>query len=320
MSRVLVLALAALLFACGGTAPSQTKPHTSPANLPNDVSPSSSTGNNPVPSPTTVPLPQAFGFNYNFYQSEDTLNTDLSQLKAAGVHALRLNIVDYDNPEEIEHWNGITQKALDLGFTVVYGLGGSPERPTLSVDRWNSVFVPAVLSEAKWANGKSNLWLEIGNEEHLHTPPGGPSPDQIRQQVRTLASQVKGLYPTLNLVYVDAGFPEDFEGWRKEGIGSLDGIGFNIYGPSHDNFADQLHKIHDYFGHQGFVAEWNTDGGSKDFEEGSWAAEIKARASLIQTIGVPLSFYYVYRDSEGYYGILDKSGSPRSVWSSLPKN
>lgn len=171
-------------------------------------------------------------------------------------------------------------------------------------------YTAAVIAEAQWAHENNMDEFQISNETE-NNKHSSLTDAQVRAYIRSLATQVKQVF-TRPISYAVAQGRED--GWIAEGKGDLNRIAFNIYGHNgtFSSFVNIARKVHDAFGDDCYVSEWNlhpswlesrADGlapGDMEFER-AYANEVVRRQKVLQYVGFTEAYFFaLWSFAEGF--------------------
>lgn len=259
---------------------------------------------------TTSQVSSGFCLNYGHYHKNSTdfqpgsfLFSDIALFKTAGVTCLRL-AVDNDGFATSSVDIQLATTTVNAGFFVLNGM-------TLGACCVSSSTVGQYMLDT--VNVLTPIYIQynfpamvIGNEEEYHIDNSSISTTTFQNDMKVLAAQVKAAGYTGKVYYITEIGQEAT--WKGLGLGSLDGIGFNVYGNSAFMTAKAGLIVSD-FGSNGFIGEWNFDGsattgGLPDFggNDSKYAMELQSEATALRNSGVSKYYMFTYRTNNVYQG------------------
>jgi hypothetical protein len=172
------------------------------------------------------------------------------------VNKLRIAIPSWDDSAGITNLRALVGLARDFGFKTSYGITAAGTGHNLTYyNNWKS----QIPTEAAWAYANGVDTFFIGNEEDWWVNQGGitgVTETQVQTDVLTLAATLKGLYPTMRIVYSTA--EGEILNWQTASATGnyqyLDALGFNCYGDK-THFTGLLPYIQGLFGSKLFLSE-----------------------------------------------------------------
>ncbi len=251
------------------------------------------------------------GINFGYSQQTDlaAATQDLLYL-GRYTNRLRITIPSWNDTSGITNVRALVLLAQSMGFKTSYGVtaAGTGHDATY-VDGW----LDQVNIEAAWADTNGVDTFYIGNEEDWWTTIGGITgytTAQIQTMVLAKAAELRGLYPTMRLVYSTA--EGEFLAWDAIGNGSdvnwqyLDAFGINMYNA---DFAGTLeYGLTLGFGSKLFLSEWADEetyvNGGKTAS--AYRAELLLRRQAIEDSGIDAYFFTF--DWGGDYSTTDDWG------------
>lgn len=215
---------------------------------------------------------------------------------------LRIAIPYHLTVQAVNNTKALVKQAIAAGFEVTYGVTAGAVCTLSDYNTWKNTSVPAA---ALWASQNGVQTFYIGNEEdwnsqfsfddHGTYDVGGKTPTQIRDDVRTLATTLKGLYPAMRIVYSTA--QGTVLGWDDEGTGDLDALGINMY-DTLNNFNNNIpYFLSLAFGEKMFVSEFGPNGpypGDAPNDD-AFRYDLFARVNYLRVNGLE-AYYYTWRD------------------------
>lgn len=256
------------------------------------------------------------GINYSSTgRAATSFASDMAYLRALGFTRVRLMVPDYGDTTGVSTWRSYAAQACDMGFTrVIYGVTAI----TTGITSANTAaFATAMAAEATWAQalGKSNLTLELGNEEELHHD-GSLTDAQVRANMRSAATTCKAIYTVGGICYASSNIAGAMDSWISEGKGSFDRIGFNIYDDPGDLLINAT-KLKNAFGSNAFASEWNRPNSfSQTLGYDRDALQVAKQLEIFKGLDLE-AYFFTFMYNGTYYGILRSDGTFIPVWPTL---
>lgn len=243
--------------------------------------------------------------NYGAFQggyitpfSTTTNDIDLAYLYSKGYRTIRSQPTDPRNSTNAR----AKQVALASKRAGMYTIHSLQLNSGFLLSDWNdyiNIYIPA---QTTWAHDNNIDEISLGNEEELgNTAPDAPSDAQIKADIKTAATAIKALYPTLKISYVSAGYDATIDDWYTAGIGDIDYIGFNAYGSTASAVAKGAY-IFSRFGTRGWIGEFNAataglQGGILNYSnESNWAQDVRGNLLAYVNSGLPRYCFFMYKD------------------------
>lgn len=241
------------------------------------------------------------GINYGHQVADsvyDTaqVNSDLDYLYSLGFRKIRIAYPTFGASQTLTNCQDMVTRALAKGFYVQWGVvSNSPSTATI----WGNfkTYVSGTLAPYAQSLNNANFELAIGNEEELHCDGTTLTASTVRSDIKTLATTCQGIYTIGNISYqADAG---QISAWNSLGIGNLDLIGFNVYGPI-SSFSTDIKNIIGNFGIQGFISEFDfiTNGFADYASEMAWYSDVISRMQAIRKLNLTSAYAFTYRDGQ----------------------
>lgn len=252
----------------------------------------------------TVNIPHIFWYNYEASIGEPIIK-ELVSLK---ITKIRVTFVTYGSDTSrtaMRLYCSQIREALPNAY-VIFGTTCSPGATKISASNWDA-YASQVVEDAEYAeaNGLCDEFV-IGNEmENDYNNDGTLSAQEIRDNMKLLATAVSAVYSGVVSYNVAQG-QED--GWVTDGKGTLDKLGFNIYGTNgtFGTFKDYVVEIHDAFGDDCYISEWSGShptwsstslNGITETSIGfddAYAVENKNRLDFIRATGLLSAYFFTH--------------------------
>jgi hypothetical protein len=242
------------------------------------------------------------GINYSQARwtgySKSIIDDDLDYLRQHFNH-LRAFYPDYNDPAiAYESTKHVITSAKAKGFTVMWGITAA--NSGFNDSTWEN-FTARVKIEAGWANANGVDIFCVGNEEENHRGPTA-SDAIIRDRIRTLAGEVKALYPNLKIAYCIAQGRQP--GWISDNNkGALDHLTLNCYGDEGNFglFQNNISSLAAVYGSNTFISEWNIDSTWSEIttDEQTRAEQIALRFDYLKRLGIRAYFFAYQWNASG---------------------
>lgn len=261
-------------------------------------------------------VPTGLGINCN-YREGGTLGKDIPMLAEHHFTVLRQLIGAYYSRPSIDAWNGWLNEARKRPEykRIVVGLGNGARR--MGTGNWQE-FEDAILAQAAYLAGlkDSRIEMQLGNELELNLDNTFDAAAG-RARTRALATKVKNIVGNdLTISYASAVYTgQEVKLWNQEGLGALDRISFNIYGPR-PSFIARVREIESLFpNNKGWVSEWGASNGRSDFtSDTGFRDEIAYRLRILDESDIQEYCYYSFKENQDKWGAVETGGHVRPIW------
>lgn len=236
------------------------------------------------------------------------LDNDLTLLWNAGVRRIRVAMSSYTYATGVDISKTIALAAKAKGFYTVWGVHASGRND----GNW-AAYASAINDAADWAWNSGSPRIDefmCGNENEASWNISGTLTTPVTK-ILAVASDVKTNHFLGNVSYAMA--QDSLEStWRSGGIGSLDFLGYNVYGSS-GSFSDFKSKIltnKATFGNKLYLSEWNLNSAWASFpaDETQQTKDIADRLEWLKTVMTMPIYFHCYR--------WDQSNDQFSLWKS----
>lgn len=250
---------------------------------------------------------------------DENFDTKIDELLANGFTQIRITISDFNLPDDVDIAKGKVLIAIAKGANATWGIGCS--NITLTAANWDS-YRNVVLAQAQWAQDNGVYEFVIGNEEERHNDDTTITDAQVRNNIRSLATEVKAIFTNGQVTYGNAClFLTD---WINEGMGDLDQIGWMVYGD--EDWLNNVDTIISAFGtDRAYINEWNVDSGGyyqvPTRTEADEAIIITEMLGYFKVKGITRTFFFLYSIpfwyQENSFEVRKTDGTYRQLWNSL---
>ena len=251
--------------------------------------------------------------------------TYLDDLQAAGITSIRMDVLDYNYPYETESKTRISE-AVARGFKVAWGV--SSDNTTITSASWPT-FRQAIIDAATWAQANGVSEFYIGNEEELHVDGTTMTVDQIQANLKSLATQVQGIFTRGNVSYSTAGAyyvngVSVMTKWHNIGRGDIDMLGWDVYADQGD-YHTYLANIMSWWGNDhSYLTEFSINANGLQYYSTDEATQATAIASMIDGIkaaGITRANFFCYNHPDFGVRNLQNGGTYRQLlWNTLKSN
>lgn len=264
----------------------------------------------------------SFGMDIFNGQVDSYINT----LLANGFYQLRIDIPDYQNTSWVEASKAAVIKAVSKGAKVVWGVSSNRfnnSAYTITSSNWPA-FRQAILDAAEWAQNNGIYEFQLGNEENFHNDNTTMTNAQLRENIRSLATEVQAIFTNGNISYTFGDTWDENAAWISEGKGDLDIIASNIYkGGSEDaydlSYQTRIQNMVNAFGTDDFyLTEFGPSYTSlADYSpnEAEQAAALNEMIKFINSLGMKRAFFFTLQDDS--FGLIKDDGTYRQIWNTL---
>ena len=236
---------------------------------------------------------------------------------------LRLDIPDYQYAPVLSQSKEHVLRAIAAGARVIWGVSSNSfnnSAYTITAANW-SLFRQAVLNAAQWAQDNGLYEFQIGNEEESHNDDTTLTDTQLRNNLKSLATEVKAIFTNGNVSYSCRAL--DIDNWVSLGKGDIDILAGNIYrgaGSSYnDDWKAHITNLVNAFGADGtYITEFNLSASSLDDYSTDEAVQAEALTEMIEYIkdsGITRALYFVWQSDN--HGVVKNDGTYRLLWQSL---
>jgi hypothetical protein len=253
-----------------------------------------------------------FGMNLNDYTDTSLLDIDLDELKKARYYEIRANLASYiAGAQQTRSMNSVSH-ITSRGLKAVWGLTAG----SLDAATWVDYRV-AVLAAAAWAEANGVDEFQLGNELDGKVDGITLTVEQLRENLKSLATEVKAIYKRGKVSYSTFYYNE----WIAAGKGDIDIISLNVYKGTvlGMGYKTQINLLIDAFGLDGFnITEFSISAITLDTystDEKAQAAGVLEMIEYIKSKDVKDAYFFSSRDDR--WGYKKLSGQHRKIWDVL---
>lgn len=162
------------------------------------------------------------GTGVNYIGGESQWGIDADYFESIGINKIRVHLIGNDD----DYWIACAGYFASRGFYVIWGQTNVSSGRGSSEATWDA-YVTSVMANAALSESYKISEFQIGNEMHYRIDGTTLTQAQLRNKLRSLATQVKGVFSGVISYSFDVN--GEGENWISEGKGDIDKIGFNYY-------------------------------------------------------------------------------------------
>lgn len=248
------------------------------------------------------------------------MTNQCNTLLSYGITDIRVSLPDYTVNTTVFHNAIIT--ALNLGMHVIWGVSSNPT--VITAANWPA-FRAKVLIEAQWCQDNGVTEFQIGNEEEAHVDNTTMTVATVRNNLKTLATDVQAIFTRGNVSYSPASLVNTAEwisAWNSLGKGDLDTLGLNVYRDTGSLFdtawKTNIDNLYANWGTNCFISEWSVSYRSLN----TWSTQQERQAmgiaemlDYIQASGIPKAYFFAWESSS--FGVFDGNTTYKLLWNIL---
>ena len=263
--------------------------------------------------------------NVTPWELSATFDDDIDTLLANGFTDIRIDIPT-ENANALAISKSTVAIAVAKGANVIWGICGYPP---LTAANW-AAHRQAILDVAQWAQDNGVYEFIIGNEEESKNDNTTLTDDQLRLNLKSVATDVQAIFTNGNVVY-STYTRTNLAAWDTLGLGDIDLLGYNSYMEENtqiewDWWKEDMDLLIGYFGvDKVYYTEFGPSYISLDDFSTDEAVQEATTADMIDYIkasGIKRALYFNYYDDslpygpEGF-GALKTDGTYRKLWNVL---
>lgn len=235
---------------------------------------------------------------------------------------------DYMNTADVDASKLAVIAASAKGLKTIWGVSSNSfNNPDYTITSTNWLdFRAAILDAAQWAQDNGVFEFQLGNEEEYHVDGTTMTYEQIRTNIKNVATEVKSIFTNGNISYTTGmGGLVNGWGWPEIGKGDLDFLCVNLYRGGttfNDDWKTIIDNLITAFGIDGtYITEFNLSYLSLEnysTDEAVQAAGVTEMIEYIKASGMTRALFYCWKDYyDGIFGVVKEDGTYRLLWNSL---
>lgn len=286
------------------------------------------------------------GLGVNYKSSQSNWAADIAYFKSIGLTGIRPSYSNFPAGTytpgseigtlgSIDWWRNCARTFVDNGFFVVHGVAGMPVAAGFFTATTWTQYRLNVLADAAYCQslGLALDAYAIGNEIEGRIDGTTLTQSQLRDNLKSLATEVKAIYPLAKAISYscyDAGGTM-FDAWIAGGLGDIDILGIHVYGQTGSNGRSSNFTTHSIIGkmiksfgaERCIITEFGIDANAAQYNQTPSRNRYYCMRHLyagIRELGYSRAFVYSYvgyLDSNDDFALKSTTGSFDAQWNIL---